>query len=287
MSASDKPENVSIESRDYWFKSEWNTWALIEPADNGSAIVHFISDESEHFGELVFISNEEAPEALRKNKFIRLQEDKIAQRFHHPPSPPFHRIIRPNLLCSIFWTDVLVSETDTLQKIAAVLKKYEPRFELEGAFTPGVRGRADPRFSAIRAERLRLLTVRKGDHPEMVSRQEGIVDLFDQMRQDGAEADPRINWRVTARHGDYYIHIMALDQGLSRFACCLQKTSEFEEGLSSYGRCPNTRYEAGNLAEIERVIDEVYARFKCEDEERRQQERIDGAVQKAVERERE
>jgi hypothetical protein len=27
---------------------------------------------------------------------------------------------------------------------------------------------------------------------------------------------PSNYWRVTARYGDYYIHIMALDQGLSR-----------------------------------------------------------------------
>jgi hypothetical protein len=175
-----------------------------------------------------------------------------------------------------------------------MLKKYEPRFELEEAFTPGVRGRADPRFSVTRAERLRLLAVRKRDNLGIVSVHESFEDIFDHVREDGAEADPRINWRVTARHGDYYIYIMALDQGLSRFACCLQKTSEFEEGLRSYGRCLSTRYEAGNLAEIEHVLDDIYARLKHEDEQRRQQDeqrrqqdRIDKEVQKAVEKERE
>lgn len=173
-----------------------------------------------------------------------------------------------------------------------MLKKYEPRFELEEAFTPGVRGRADPRFSVTRAERLRLLAVRKRDNLGIVSVHESFEDIFDHVREDGAEADPRINWRVTARHGDYYIYIMALDQGLSRFACCLQKTSEFEE--RSYGRCLSTRYEAGNLAEIEHVLDDIYARLKHEDEQRRQQDeqrrqqdRIDKEVQKAVEKERE
>jgi hypothetical protein len=58
------------------------------------------------------------------------------------------------------------------------------------------------------------------------------------------------------------------------------------EGLSSYGRCLNTRYEAGYLAEIERVVDKIYAGFKHEDEERRLQARIDEEVQKALERER-
>jgi hypothetical protein len=300
MSASGKPEIVSIRSRDYYFKaSGWETWVLIEPADDGTVSAHFIDEESAHFGELVFTSIEKALEALRRNEFVHYTEqDNNFQSIYRPPSPPFRRIICPNLLYSIFWTDIAVSETDTLQTIAAILKKYEPAFELEGAFTPGVRGRADPRFFVTRAERLRLLAVRKRDNSGVVSLHESFADISDHVREDGAEADPRINWRVTARHGDYYIHIMALDQGLSRFACCLQTTSEFEEGLQSYGRCLRTRYEAGNLAEIEHVLDDIYARLKHweeqrrqrekhEEEQRRQQDRIDKEVQKAVEKERE
>jgi hypothetical protein len=38
MSANGKPENVSIQSRDYWLKaSGWETWALIEPDEDGAA----------------------------------------------------------------------------------------------------------------------------------------------------------------------------------------------------------------------------------------------------------
>ncbi len=70
--ATAKPDVVSIESRNYWFKSEWYIWALVEPADSVSVTVHFINDESEHFCELIFISNEKAAEALRQNKFIRI-----------------------------------------------------------------------------------------------------------------------------------------------------------------------------------------------------------------------
>jgi hypothetical protein len=80
---------------------------------------------------------------------------------------------------------------------------------------------------------------------------------------------------------------MALDQGLSRFVCCVQATEHLEEGLGSDGRCPCYRYEAGNLAEIEHILGDIYARFKDEDEKRRQKDRIDSATKTAVEKERE
>jgi hypothetical protein len=116
--------------------------------------------------------------------------------------------------------------------------------------------------------------------------QETGSDILD-LGEDGAEADPRINWRVTVRRGDYYIHIMALDQGLSRFACSLQTTSDFDEGLRSYRASRHSAYETGNLAQIEHVLDGFYARLKHEDEQRYQQNLIDMNVKLAVEKERE
>jgi hypothetical protein len=216
--------------------------------------------------------------------FAVIYQDKCRQDIFHPPLQPFHRVVRPNLLYSIFWTDTPVSETSVLQKISTMLKKYEPGFELEGAFVPGVLGRADPNFSATRAERLRLLVAKKHYSPKEASFAETEAWLAELHADDGAEADPRINWRVTARHGDYYIHIMALDQGLSRFACCLQSASDVEEGLESDRRCPRRSYETGTLAEMDRILDDLYAFIKHEEEERRQQDRIDKAV--AAERER-
>jgi hypothetical protein len=211
--------------------------------------------------------------------------------YFRPPSPPFRRTaLHPNLLYSVFWTDVPVSEKNILQTIATMIKRYEPRFKLEGAFTSGVCGRADPQYSATRAERFRRLAVKNGlsDEPKILGRisfAEAMADVMDGHSADGAEADPRINWRVTARHGDYYIHIMALDQGLSRFACCLQTSAEFDEGLGSEHRSQHTRYKAGNLAEIEHILDEIYANFKRQDEQRRdqdeqrrEQDRIDAIV---------
>ena len=66
---------------------------------------------------------------------------------------------------------------------------------------------------------------------------------------------------------------MALDQGLSRFACCLQTSAEFEEGLGSEHRSKYTRYKAGNLAEIEHILDEIYSDIKRQDRQRREQDR--------------
>jgi hypothetical protein len=176
-----------------------------------------------------------------------------------------------------------VSETNILQQISAMLKKYEPEFQLEGAFVPGVRGRADPNFSATRDERLRLLVARKHLSPAQASVAESFARISESTSDDGPEADPRINWRVTACHGDQYIHIMALDQGLSRFACCLQTASQIEEGQSDFLN-HHRRYQTGTLAEIDHVLDDLYANLKREDEERRIQDRIDKAV--AAERER-
>jgi hypothetical protein len=277
--------NNQDQAEDWWLKtSTWQIWALIGAANEGSARVRFISDRTgEEFGELNFTSFESATDALRKNEFCRYLDDKIKQDLWHPPSQPFPHIERPDLLCSIFWTDVPVSETSTLQKISAMLKKYEPGFELEGAFVAGARGRADPSFRATSEERLRRL----GLSTERVFLAENVAEGRDLESDDGAEADPRINWRVTARHGAYYIHIMALNQGLSRFACCLQTANGFKEGLASESRWPSGRYETGTLAEIDHVLDDLYAKFKREDEQHRQQDRTDQAVARAVAAERE
>jgi hypothetical protein len=272
------PDEIQIQSRDYWVKYDvWLTWVLIDRADDGIVRVYFINDTLENdageiFGELTFPSTEAALEALRRNRFCRYAEKTHMQSssYFRPPSPPFRRTtLHPNLLYSIFWTDSPVSEANVLQTIAAMIKKYEPGFELEGAFTNGVRGRADPQYSATRAERFRRQAAK---NDLSVSFMEAGADVMDGVYADGAEADPRVNWRVTARHDDYYIHIMALDQSLSRFACCLQTSAEFEEGLGSEHRSQHTRYNTGNLAEIEHILDEIYGSFKRQEEQRREQE---------------
>jgi hypothetical protein len=289
------PDQIQIRSRDYWVKDDvWLTWVLVDPAGDGTVHAYFINEASENetsqiFAELTFPSAEAALEALQRNRFRRYAEKTYMQSssYFRPPSPPFRRTtLHPNLLYSIFWTDSPVSEANVLQTIATMIEKYEPGLKLEGAFTNGVRGRADPQYFATRAERFRRLAVKNG---LSVSFMEAGTDVMhDATSADGAEADPRINWRLTACHGDYYIHIMALDQALSRFACCLQTSTEFEEGLVSEHRSRCTLYKTGNLAEIAKILDEIYATIKrqdeqrCkQDEQRREQDRLD-----AIERER-
>jgi hypothetical protein len=256
---------------DWWYKILWSTRAQLEAANDGSARVRFIRVTSdtgaggEEFGELSFTSVESAVEGLRRNDFSRYRDDKVMQerpdRFPLP-LPPFSHIERPNLLCSIFWTDIPVSETSILQKISAMLKKYEPSFKLEGAFVPGVRGRADPNFRAAIEKRFPPLSL-----------EANMIEMRFTDDRDGAKADPRFNWRVTVRHGGYYMHIMALNQSLSRFACCVQRPDQFEVGPAY------ERYETGTLAEIEPVLGDIYAQYlNREDEKRRQQEAVDRAV---------
>jgi hypothetical protein len=262
------PDYVQLQSRDYWVKDAhpWLHWVLMEPVDYGTVLAYFLEDGSEVFGDLAFPSAEVALDALRRNGFRRYLEDNSLQSspYHIPPSPPFRRRSDFDRLYSIFWTDIPVSEADVLQKLAAIIKKHEPQFELDGAFVTGVRGRADPQYSVARAERLRRLPLEDGN-----------AFLAEDLDDYHFQADPRINWRVTFPHGDYYIHIMAIDQGLSRFACCLQTESDFEDSLRSAGGSLYTHYETGNLAEIERVLVDIYARFNREVERTAEQERSD------------
>src|ERR1700674_4606020 len=106
-------------------------------------------------------------------------------------------------------------EQGALQYITALIKNYEPQFELQGSFTPGLFGSSDPQYPAARRESLYGL-VRKGFMEErFLSWAEASDTLFDDLRL-REEADSRLNWRVTVRHTDYFIHIMALDTNFQR-----------------------------------------------------------------------
>ena len=52
-------------------------------------------------------------------------------------------------------------EQSALRSIAALVRNYEPQFDLKGSFTPGVLGYSDPRYRMVRREWLRDLD-RKG-----------------------------------------------------------------------------------------------------------------------------
>jgi hypothetical protein len=173
-------------------------------------------------------------------------------------------------------------EQSALRSIAALIKNYEPQFDLQRSFTSGVLGCSDPQYPAIKSKWLDDLD-RKG-----ITRAKGMPkSLIDYSRaqlelewQDVKPADSRFNWRVTVRHGDYSIYIMAVDKNFERFVFSLQTKDDLEEGLTSDRPRPSDyRYEVVNRpSELKLVLDGLYESFKRRDEERRQQDRINKAV---------
>jgi hypothetical protein len=135
-------------------------------------------------------------------------------------------------------------EQSALRSIAALIKNYEPQFDLQRSFTPGVLGCADPQYPLVRRERLRDLD-RKGLTSKLPpGLLERVSDLGVEMElelgfQKFQPADSRFNWRVTVHHGDYFIHIMAVDKNFERFAFSLQSEGNLEAGLTSNGPRPD------------------------------------------------
>jgi hypothetical protein len=93
--------------------------------------------------------------------------------------------------------------------------------------------------------------------------------------QESQPADSRFNWRVTVHHGDYFIHVMAVDKNFERFAFSLQTEGGFDEGLRSDSPRPSCyQYKLVNrLSELKPIFDDLYGSFKRQEEERRQQDR--------------
>ena len=90
---------VTIESRDYWFKVVeflQTNWALSDQQEQGQVVVWFIGDTSGVFDELRFASTREAEASLVRNGFRRCDSDAEAASFLTPPSPPFVVREHPN-----------------------------------------------------------------------------------------------------------------------------------------------------------------------------------------------
>ena len=91
---------VSIQSRDFWFKIVemlQQNWALIDEATDGTGCtVFFVNDASGVFDRLRFKDVREAEVALERNGFNRYALDKRAQSFIAEPEPPFHEDSHPN-----------------------------------------------------------------------------------------------------------------------------------------------------------------------------------------------
>jgi hypothetical protein len=91
-------EEVSITSRDYWFKIVeflQQNWALVDSDERG-ATVSFIGDTSDVFDQIAFSSAEEVIRALTRNGFRWFADDEKAQTFLRIPDPPFVRRPHPN-----------------------------------------------------------------------------------------------------------------------------------------------------------------------------------------------
>ena len=87
------PDQISIVSRDYWFKVVamlQQNWALVDDGDDKGATVFFIGDTSGGFDQMTFPDHASATAALTRNGFSRYAEDARAQSFIAPPLEPFH-----------------------------------------------------------------------------------------------------------------------------------------------------------------------------------------------------
>jgi len=93
-------QTVEVSSRDFWFKVVdmlQQNWAVIE-TDKGKSkfIIYFVSDTSGVFDQMEFGDIAEAERQLQINGFRKYAEDRQAQNFIKPPSPPFHKSEHPN-----------------------------------------------------------------------------------------------------------------------------------------------------------------------------------------------
>ena len=91
-------QTINIKSKDYWFKVVGmlqQNWALID-ADAEKCIVYFIGDTSSVFDQIKFDSEDTAQQALSRNGFTRLIDDKESQNFLAPPTEPFYVGNHPN-----------------------------------------------------------------------------------------------------------------------------------------------------------------------------------------------
>jgi hypothetical protein len=93
-------EEVSIVSRDYWFKVVdflQQNWTLIDASVNGNGCtVYFFDDTSGVFDQLEFPSSRKAEVALHRNGFGLLSKDAVWRKNLTPPVAPFRKSDHPN-----------------------------------------------------------------------------------------------------------------------------------------------------------------------------------------------
>jgi hypothetical protein len=188
----------------------------------------------------------------------------------------------------------VADEQSALRYIEALIKNYEPGFDLQRGFTPGVFGCSDPEYPAVRNKWLDDLDRRGLSDASYRVSQGMFKEVADSGRarversfQDSKPADSRLNWRVTVHHGENVFHIMAVDKNFERYALELQTEGNFERDRTSDDARPNSSYYevVNQLSELKPILDNLYQGFKRKEEDRkrteeesRQQERIDKAV---------
>lgn len=94
-----KDKEITILSRDYWYivtSFLQQNWALIDENEDGSVTVFFLGDTSGVFDRMIFGSKALAISGLKRNLFVRYEEDKEAHQFIFPPQPPFHKFKHPS-----------------------------------------------------------------------------------------------------------------------------------------------------------------------------------------------
>ena len=93
-----RPLEITIKSRDYWFKIVaflQQNWALVDPTENG-VTVWFVDDASGVFDTMALGSRETAESALLRNGFARYDESPDVREMFAPPPPPFRQSRHPN-----------------------------------------------------------------------------------------------------------------------------------------------------------------------------------------------
>ncbi len=91
-------DEITIESRDYWFKVVemlQQNWALIDETGSG-VTAFFVSDTGGVFDEIPFDSVDAASASLSENGFQRFADDPKAASFLSPPNPFFTQQPYPN-----------------------------------------------------------------------------------------------------------------------------------------------------------------------------------------------
>ncbi len=91
--------NISIRSRDFWFKvvqMGQQNWALVDTFSKGQATIYFLSDLGEVFDKLSSASLELAHQELLANGFARYANDERVKELLLPPGEPFAEGSHPN-----------------------------------------------------------------------------------------------------------------------------------------------------------------------------------------------